>query len=144
MFSLKSLNLHENLAILKYVLCLILIHIVWIISVYIKGNLLLTNQFAEFHLAIFWVHEESTLLSLTCMMSHANYSDFYSCMLTRSSLSSENESMIIPNTMFRPMVVISMKKDKSSNSLHPAMSKIVRWSLPSPLLSSGIICGTQN
>ena len=67
----------------------------------------------------------------------------YSCMLTRSSLSSENESTIIPNTMFRPMMVISMKKDKSSISLHPAMSKIVRWSLPNPLLSSGIICGTQ-
>ena len=40
---------------------------------------------------------------------------------TFSSLSSENASTMIPNTMFRPMVVTRIKNVTSSNSLQPAM-----------------------
>ena len=48
------------------------------------------------------------------------YDILNSLTLTLSSLSSEKVSTMIPNTMFRPMVVTMMKKETSSSSLAPA------------------------
>ena len=58
--------------------------------------------------------------------------------LTLSSLSAENESTMIPNTMLRPTVVTMMKKDTSNNSLQPAMYNGGRIS-SSFWMSSGMI-----
>ena len=51
-----------------------------------------------------------------------SYTDTVLKYFTLSSLSSENVSTMIPNTMFRPMVVTMMKKVRSKKTTRRAVS----------------------
>ena len=57
---------------------------------------------------------------LLLLLAHYWHTVYYYTGLTLSSLSSENVSTMIPNTMFSPMVVTMMKKEMSKSSRRPA------------------------